>query len=205
MAKIKLTKGELKRQRDSLGQFRHYLPTLQLKKQQIQMKILEARRVRDEKRAVLNRKVEDISRWGGLLADPAVDLKEWITPESISVDTMNIAGANVPVFSSIHFKQAEVDLYSMPFWVDKAIEELRLMITYLAEVDVVEKRIAILQHELRITTQRVNLFEKVKIPECLDHIRVIRIYLGDQQANAVGVSKVAKKKIESRILEEALI
>jgi respiratory nitrate reductase gamma subunit len=54
----------------------------------------------------------------------------------------------------------------------------------------------------RITTQRVNLFEKVKIPECLDNIRVIRIYLGDQQANAVGVSKVAKKKIEARIIEE---
>lgn len=204
MAKIKLTKGELKRQRDSLGQFRHYLPTLQLKKQQIQMKILEARRVRDEKQEVLNRKAEDISRWSGLLADPAVDLKEWITPESISVDTMNIAGANVPVFSNIHFKQAEIDLYSTPFWVDKAIEELRLMMTYLAEVDIVKKRIAILQHELRITTQRVNLFEKVKIPECLDNIRVIRIYLGDQQSNAVGVSKVAKKKIENRILEEAL-
>ena len=204
MAKIKLTKGELKRQRDSLSQFRHYLPTLQLKKQQIQMKILEARKVRDEKQAVLNKKVGEISRWSGLLADPTVDLNEWIVPESIEVDTMNIAGANVPVFSNIHFKQAEYDFYSTPFWIDKAIEELRLMITYLAEIDIVERRIAVLRHELRITTQRVNLFEKVKIPECLDNIRVVRIYLGDQQANAVGVSKVAKKKIEMRAQEEAL-
>ena len=39
MAKIKLTKNELKTQRDALARFNRYLPTLQLKKQQLQMKI----------------------------------------------------------------------------------------------------------------------------------------------------------------------
>ena len=202
MAKIKLTKGELKRQRDSLEQFRHYLPTLQLKKQQLQMKIAEAHRLLSEKQQMFKRKFEEISRWAGLLADPAVDLKEWITPEKISTDTINIAGANVPLYKDIRFKEAEYDFYTTPLWVDKGIEELRLMVTYRAEIDILEKRVDILKHELRITTQRVNLFEKVKIPECLDNIRIIRIYLGDQQANAVGISKVAKKKIEARVLEE---
>ena len=55
MAKIKLTKGELKRQRDSLKQFQHYLPTLQLKKQQLQMKILEARRLKAEREGEIGR------------------------------------------------------------------------------------------------------------------------------------------------------
>lgn len=197
MAKVKLTKGELKRQRDSLEQFRHYLPTLQLKKQQLQMKINETRRLLDEKRQVFNGKADEISRWAGLLADPAVDLTAWITPEAVLVDTINIAGANVPDYKDIRFKKVEYDLYLTPFWVDKGVEELRLLVTYLAEIEVLEKRVDILRHELRVTTQRVNLFEKVKIPECLENIRVIRIYLGDQQANAVGVCKVAKKKIEA--------
>ena len=39
MAKIKLTKNELKTQRDSLARFNRYLPTLQLKKQQLQMEM----------------------------------------------------------------------------------------------------------------------------------------------------------------------
>ncbi|NLA91903.1 MAG: V-type ATP synthase subunit D, partial [Spirochaetales bacterium] len=39
MAKIKLTKNEQKRQRDQLKQFERYLPTLQLKKQQLQLVI----------------------------------------------------------------------------------------------------------------------------------------------------------------------
>ncbi|MBN1870089.1 MAG: V-type ATP synthase subunit D [Candidatus Omnitrophica bacterium] len=195
MSKIKLTKGELKRQRDSLEQFQHYLPTLQLKKQQLQIKITEAYRQLDEKRQMFNKKAEEISRWAGLLADPSVNLKGWITPDEISIDTVNIAGANIPVFENIHFKEAEYDLYSTPFWTDRGIEELRLMAAFLAEIDILKKRADILKYELRITTQRVNLFEKIKIPECLENIRVIRIYLGDQQANAVGVSKAAKKKI----------
>ena len=202
MAKIKLTKGELKKQRDSLKQFRRYLPTLQLKKQQLQMKILEARTTLNQKLSVFYKKEELIGEWVDLLGDSQVDVREWITPRQILVDTINIAGANVPVFNNIHFDQAQYDLYSTPFWIDTGIQELRLLVTYLAEINVIKKQIETLEYELRITTQRVNLFEKVKIPECLNNVRVIRIYLGDQQANAVGVSKVAKKKIMEKNLEE---
>ncbi len=205
MAKIKLTKGELKKQRDSLKQFRRYLPTLQLKKQQLQMKILEARTTLNQKLSVFYKKEEFIGEWVNLLGDPEIDLKKWIIPEQILVDTINIAGANVPVFNNIHFDQAQYDLYSTPFWIDTGISELRLLVTYLAEINVIKKQIETLEYELRITTQRVNLFEKVKIPECMNNVRVIRIYLGDQQANAVGVSKVAKKKIVEKYLEEVLV
>ena len=199
--KVKLTKGELKRQRDSLKQYRHYLPTLLLKKQQMQMKILEARRLLADRTGGLNAKIEQIEPWVGLLGDSSVDIRAWVKPQDIFIKTTNIAGANVPVYDDISFPPAEYDLYTTPFWVDRAIEEMRLMATLLCELKVIREGIAVLEQELRITTQRVNLFEKVKIPECQENIRQIRIYLGDQQANAVGVSKVAKKKIEARNLE----
>ncbi len=203
--KVKLTKGELKRQRDSLKQYRHYLPTLLLKKQQLQMKILEARRLYAERENVLNVKLEEIDRWVGLLVDSSVDIRAWVTPQNVFVKAVNIAGANVPVFDDIHFPPVEYDLYATPLWIDRGIEELRLMVTLLAELMVIKEGIAVLEQELRVTTQRVNLFEKVKIPECQENIRRICIYLGDQQANAVGVSKVAKKKIEVRDLELAIV
>jgi V/A-type H+-transporting ATPase subunit D len=69
---------------------------------------------------------------------------------------------------------------------------------------VIEEGIKILKEELRITSQRVNLFEKVKIPEAREAIRLIKIYLGDQMANAVGRSKIAKKKISEATLYEAV-
>ena len=49
---------------------------------------------------------------------------------------------------------------------------------------------------MRSTAQRVNLFEKVKIPEARENIRVIGIYLGDQQTSAVVRGKIAKKKLQ---------
>jgi V/A-type H+-transporting ATPase subunit D len=204
MAKIKLTKGELKKQRDSLKQFRRYLPTLQLKKQQLQMKILEARKKLRERLIALDQKEENIRQWAGLLADPALDITPWISPVKVVLDTVNVAGANVPVLDRVHFKETDYDFYTAPNWVDSALEELRHFVRLLAEVQVIRREIAILEKELRTTTQRVNLFEKIKIPGCLNNIRKIGIYLGDQQANAVGIGKVAKKKVEDRTMEAAV-
>ena len=43
--------------------------------------------------------------------------------------------------------------------------------------------------------QRVNLFEKIMIPQDRDAIRRIRIKLGDEMAAAVGRAKIAKGKL----------
>ena len=198
MSKIKLTKSELKKQRDSLKQFRHYLPTLLLKKQQLQMKILEIRRELDERLVRIKERELTIEKWVGLLADQgqALDLKPWVIPTKVITGFLNIAGANIPILKEIEFPEVDYDFYTTPFWVDKAVEELREHMKLLVEVRVLTEQINQLARELRVTTQRVNLFEKIKIPEALENIRQIRIYLGDQQANAVGISKVAKKKLE---------
>ncbi len=198
MAKVKLTKGELKRQRDALEQFQHYLPTLQLKKQQLQMKILEAKKKLAQKESALESQQKQIDDWVGVLAEAPEELSSWVTPEKIISETTNIAGAKIKIFQDVHFPEAIYDLYITPFWVDEAIEKLRDLSRLLVEAEFIKEEISILGQELRVTTQRVNLFEKVKIPECSENIRRIRIYLGDQQANAVGIAKVAKKKIEVR-------
>ena len=49
--------------------------------------------------------------------------------------------------------------------------------------------------ELTTTSQRVNLFEKVKIPACKEHIRVIKIAIGDEQTSAVTRGKIAKSRV----------
>lgn len=84
---------------------------------------------------------------------------------------------------------------SYPLWVDSALFALRDIAKYDAIVSVLEERIRVLDKELRTTTQRVNLFEKVKIPQTKENIRVIGIYLQDQQTSAVVRGKIAKKKM----------
>jgi V/A-type H+-transporting ATPase subunit D len=204
MVKIKLTKGELKRQRDALRQYERYLPTLQLKKQQLQIEIQRQLAIRDEKRASEAAKQAAVELWAGLLAEPDVNIGSWVAPQQVLTDSRNIAGVDLPVFNRVEFGLAEYDLFITPLWVDLAIQALRALVWLRAEIEVLEKGIAILRRELRITAQRVNLFEKVKIPESREAIRRIKIYIGDQTANAVGRSKIAKRKIEELVLEGAI-
>lgn len=205
MAKVKLTKGELKKERDALRQYERYLPTLQLKKQQLQLEILHQVNLLAEKEHLYAKKRELILSWAGLLGEAPQDLKAWITPRNVVTTTKNIAGVDLPVFSQAEFPPAEYDLFLMPLWLDLALDMLRALVILRQEIGVIQSGIGILKQELRITTQRVNLFEKVKIPEAKEAIRLIKIYISDQMANAVGRAKMAKNKIEEAILEEVLV
>jgi len=204
MAKVKLTKGELKRQRDALKQFTRYLPTLQLKKQQLQLEILQQNTALQDIKQSLIKKKQSIHSWAGLLAEPQVDIKLFLKPEKIITHSKNIAGVDIPVFDALEFNKEDYDLFLMPLWLDAAIVALREVVAKNKEILARQEGVNILRQELRITTQRVNLFEKVKIPLAEENIRLIKIYIGDQMANAVGRSKIAKRKIEELVLEEAI-
>jgi V/A-type H+-transporting ATPase subunit D len=198
MPKIKLTKSELKKQRDDLKQFTRFLPTLQLKKQQLQ---LEMRQCRAEVENVEREETEakkSVAPWIGLFADPSMIsiVSEASRVENVDRKTKNIAGVDVPVFESITFSEVEIDLFSTDTWVDDAIDTAKKLAELRVRKEIIEEQYRLIHEELRTTTQRVNLFEKVKIPECKENIRQIQIYLGDQQTAAVGRSKMAKRKME---------
>jgi V/A-type H+-transporting ATPase subunit D len=197
--KVKFTKGELKRQRDAQERFERYLPTLQLKQQQLQLEVRNVEKLLYLKRVEIDRIKEDMSEWIGILGDKDVDLSPWVRPKEIITSTANIAGVTIPVLKLAEFPKVDYDLFMTPLWVDSAVAAIRKLAELIAETDIIEEQLKLLSNELRITMQRVNLFEKVKIPECKDNIRVIRIYLGDQDTNAVCRSKIAKKKIEQML------
>ena len=197
MAKIKLTKGELKRQRDSLRQFERFLPTLQLKKQQLQMEIISHYGLLEKTKHEESLKLKSFENWLPLLAEEQVDITKLLVIKEIHQSSKNIAGVDVPVFEFCEFQKAEYDLFITPLWIDYAIAAFSELISVRFAIRLIEKSIIILKQELRITTQRVNLFEKVKIPEAEEAIRLIKIYIGDQLTNAVGRSKIAKRNIEA--------
>lgn len=205
MAKIRLTKGELKKQRDNLKRFEHYLPILQLKKQQIQIEIQRSHERLNQKIEEIDRLENEISEWAKLLNEPVPGLEKWIRPKEVVMSTLNIAGLDIPVFENALFEEAEYDLFITPLWVDNAIESIRRFAVLLEEEKILKTQLKLLSEELRIVNQRVNLFEKVKIPECRENVRRIRIYLGDQETNAVGRSKIAKARLEKISMESAVI
>ena len=198
MAKIKLTKNELKVQKDALKMYRRYLPTLTLKKQQLQTEIrsIEAKAiaVRDEK-AELEKGFKD---WIAVFSEKGAFPEGIITVSNIRKGLGNIAGVEIPTFEGADFSRGDYDLYSTPLWIDMAANHMEKAIELDLEAQVLDEQIRLLDKELLSTTQRVNLFEKVKIPEAEENIKKISIYMADQQVSAVVRSKISKRKIALR-------
>ena len=196
MAKIKYTKTEQKHQQDSLKQFNRFLPTLQLKKQQLQQEV----RLSVEK-LTANRiaRKEALDHLAGLLlffSTPAEAEKfaSLVEVKTIATYTINIAGITIPVFDKVEFADIRWNLLTTPWHTDDCVAALKESLSLRAEGKVLEKQYQLLLAELTTTTQRVNLFEKVKIPECKENIRRIKIQLGDMETSAVARSKIAKSK-----------
>ena len=198
MAKIKLTKNELRVQKDTLKMYRRYLPTLTLKKQQLQAEI----RSIEAKVNELRRKREELengfSEWIAVFSESSAFPNGIITIKSIKRGRGNIAGIDIPTFKGAELLRADYDLYTTPLWVDIAADHLERAILLDLEAEVMEEQAALLEKELRATSQRVNLFEKVKIPETEANIKKISIYLSDQQVSEVVRSKISKRKINAR-------
>lgn len=202
MAKIKLTKNELKKKKDALKMYRRYLPTLQLKKQQLQMEIRGVEARLDQLIAQKTALEKAYEAWIAVFSEqqytrdsngmPLLQIKKVVVSEG------NIAGVPIPVFESAEFSLSPYDFFLTPLWVDKALELMKNVLATDVEYSVVEKQKELLTAELRTTTQRVNLFEKVKIPETLADIKRISIYLGDQQTAQVVRGKIAKNKVGGR-------
>lgn len=204
MSRIKLTKNELKVQRDALKRFRRYLPTLQLKKQQLQLEARQAREAKARLEAEADGLLARLRGWIGLLDGataealaPQVRVREW------RVGTRNVAGTDTPVFEALVFEPPDYDLFLTPPWFDDVVAAARRRIELALRLELAEEQLRLIEQELRVVSQRVNLFEKVKIPEARDNIRRIQIYLGDQQTNAVGRAKIAKEKCRGRTLAGA--
>jgi V/A-type H+-transporting ATPase subunit D len=194
MPGIRLTKIELKRQDDNLKRFRRYLPTLYIKQQLLQKEVSRINEALEISKDSENKMIDAVSPWQAVFCEPT-NLETKVRVEEMITGSDNIAGVDIPVLKSVTLKTALYDFLRTPLWVDEAVlviktlVELRIKTSFLLE----QKRL--LLEELRITSQRVNLFEKIKIPEALDAINRIQVYLGDLETVAAGWARMAKKKI----------
>ena len=203
MARLKCTKIELVRLKKKLGLFRKYLPTLQLKKMLLQAEVNKAREELRQLQEIYKNEKESVLEHSHLLNDPALrEVAEAFKIEEVFTTNENIAGIQVRVLNKLTFKNPDFSLIKTPLWIDAAIELIRkLKATYHKVLLGIEKK-EIMEKELRVVSIRVNLFEKRLIPELEKNLNQIRIFLGDQELQAVAQAKVSKEKILKRKLQE---
>lgn len=191
---LALNKTALKEQRDHLAMYQRFLPSLDLKRQQL---IADYQRAKAEL-ASAEQELSDHEmaqdELFALLGASEQDHSQLVTVASVEIREENVLGIRLPVLGEVRFQLAEYSMLVKPFWVDLLVEQLQAMATLTLKLLVEQQRVQRLNEAVRRITQRVNLFEKVLIPQAKQNIQHIRIYLADAERTAVVRSKIAKSK-----------
>jgi|688.fasta_scaffold00182_44 V/A-type H+-transporting ATPase subunit D len=194
---LALNKTTLKQQRDQLKTFKKFLPSLDLKRQQLLAALKVARGELDEALRTYDQLESRLANIYPLLGSSTVrtrNLSSLVRIRSVEISQENLVGTKLPVAKQVAFDVAEYSRMVMPFWIDLLIENMQRMAELHVLKQVRMERVRILDHAARRITQRVNLFEKVLIPKAEQNIRKIVIFLSDQERAAVVRSKIAKNK-----------
>jgi V/A-type H+/Na+-transporting ATPase subunit D len=194
---IALNKTTLKQQRDQAKTFKQFLPSLDLKRQQLLVALKAARKELadlDVEMDELRDRLEPLYPLLGSSTIPTLKISGLILVRGVKVETENVVGTHLPVVRQVDFGVDKYSTLATPFWVDHLIDSLQRMARLRIEHQVGLKRVELLELAARRITQRVNLFEKVLIPQAEQNIRRIVIFLSDQERAAVVRSKISKGK-----------
>ena len=108
--------------------------------------------------------------------------------------TRNIAGVKVPELRDVKFSLVDVSYFHQPAWIRQGIDKLQQLLEVQVKIELAKREFDILSLARKKTTQKVNLYEKVQIPEYREGIVKIKRYLEDQD----NLSKAAQKIIKER-------
>jgi V/A-type H+-transporting ATPase subunit D len=168
------------------------LPTLKSKEsvlraavQKQKERLAELQAHHDAKTAELQ---DDIRMWGEFPFGIFL-IKQIIT------QPVKVAGIPVPELKEIVWEIREFSKFNKPVWITTGIRLLKELATDVAQMDILKKDIEILDRARRKTTQKVNLYEKVQIPEFSDAILKIKRYLEDVENLEKAAQKITKQRM----------
>lgn len=194
MPRLLLSKATLAKERQQLQVYRKFLPSLELKRQQLMLAVRsvdeQVLQLQEQLTELEARVVEQLP----MLALEQPDLAGLCRVSAIRYQRRNLVGVWIQELEQVEFVLAPLPLMASPHWVAVLQQWLQQAIRIQLEVRLARDNQAVLAAALRKVTQRVNLFDKVLIPGALDNIRTIQIWLDDKAREAVVASKLAKNK-----------
>lgn len=198
MGSLALNKSSLKSERDRLETFQRFLPSLDLKRQQLLVEFKTAEKALKARQAEIDELLASLEGLLALLGASTMDLSSYVTVKNAEIGEENVIGVKLPAVRKVEFSLAEYSTLAKPFWVDTLVEYLQKISELRIREQVERERVRRLDEAVRKITQRVNLFEKVLIPTAQSNILRIRIYLGDAERAAVVRSKIVKAKRQKK-------
>ena len=194
MSRITLSKTALNEARQALKRYRQCVPALEMKRQQLMQQQAEL----TQQKAAKSNALEELDDWvSEHLPNQSwsqVDLAGLINECQVSIEHPSVLGVTMPVIQSIHLAPVVLEKLGSPVWLDALQQSVIQGVTLIIEMRVLDQQISCVAQALKTTSQRLNLFEKIRIPETVTRIRKIEIALSDQERAAVVIAKIAKQK-----------
>ncbi|HUV01785.1 MAG TPA: V-type ATP synthase subunit D [Bacteroidales bacterium] len=114
--------------------------------------------------------------------------------KDVNLSVKKIAGVKTPILEEVVFEIKEFSLFNLPPWFPEGIEILKELSRIAIESEFFYRKMNLLEHARKKTTQKVNLYEKVQIPGYEEAILKIKRFLEDEES----LSKSSQKIIKTR-------
>lgn len=199
MARLSFSKASLHREGAQLKRYKQYLPSLDLKRQQLIAERNKAIARLESTEQGIAQCYLIVEQQLPMLSDHNIDLAGLVTIQQLVYDEENVVGVKLPVLQTIEIVCQPYSFLTKPHWVDEFVIQLKRMLELKTRLMVEQQRLEMLNQAVKKVTQRVNLFDKVLIPKAKQNISKIRIFLSDTERAAVVRAKITKQK---RLKEE---
>lgn len=123
-----------------------------------------------------------------------IEFPQIVRIKKINSELKNIAGVKVSILSNIDFDIENVSLFNMPSWIRLAISMFERLMTIQVKIEMTQARLNALAYARKKTTQKVNLYEKVQIPEYKQAIIKIKRYMEDEDNLSKSSQKIVKER-----------
>ncbi|ASB49746.1 V-type ATP synthase subunit D [Alkalitalea saponilacus] len=172
------------------------LPTLKNKESALRSEVKRARdmaaKLEKELEQELRRYDDMVRLWGEFDAS-------LLRVEDVILSAKKIAGVQTPMLDEVRFDIAPYNPFNKPVWFPDGIDILRKLAEISINREVWLRKMELLEHARKKTTQKVNLYEKVQIPGFEDAMRKIKRFLEDEENLSKSAQKIVKTRQEQEV------
>jgi len=189
--KYQFNKISLQNLRKQLQIRENALPTLKSKESALRLRVKRYKDILKDLNKEYEKKYTELNNFKKLWSEFPEDvfvLKEVILEEK------KIAGIKVPELSKIDYEIKDFSRFIRPAWLTTGLVILKELTEIITKTIITEKAVQILEYARRKTTQKVNLYEKVQIPEYSEAILKIKRFLEDVENLEKAAQKITKQR-----------
>lgn len=198
--KFQYNKTSLQEMNKQLSMRVRALPTIKNKEAALRLEVKKAKDQAEELDAHLKKKMSEYAPMAKLWVEFDSNI---LKIKNVEHSVKKIAGVRTPVLEKVNYEIQKFSLFNNPDWFYDGMTILKEISNLSIERDFFFRKMNLLDHARKKTTQKVNLYEKVQIPEYQDAIRRIKRFLEDEENLSKSSQKIVKQRQQE--IEEAAL